>query len=105
MALQFPRQGHWTEEEYLALDLGCLIEFTDGVLEFLPMPTYSHQDMVLYLYEVIKSHIVSKSYGRVYVAPCPVRLREGKLREPDVFVLSSSRMKDRKTTCRSQREA
>jgi hypothetical protein len=37
----FPIQGDWTEAEYLALDTNHLIEFSDGHLEFLPMPTQS----------------------------------------------------------------
>jgi hypothetical protein len=34
-------QGLWTEEQYLALtnQTNRLIEFTDGVIEVLPMPT------------------------------------------------------------------
>ena len=33
-----PYQGEWTVEEYLKLDTNRLIEYTDGFLEFLPMP-------------------------------------------------------------------
>ena len=29
----FPRQGEWTEQDYLALDAGRLIELADGCLE------------------------------------------------------------------------
>jgi len=39
----FPRQGHWSEEEYLALDTKQLVEFVDGKLEFRLSPTTSHQ--------------------------------------------------------------
>lgn len=40
-----PRQGAWTEEQYLAMTdhTNRLIEFTDGRLEPLLMPTDRHQ--------------------------------------------------------------
>ena len=39
-----PRQGAWTDEEYLWLTdrSSSLIEFTDGYVQELPMPTSSH---------------------------------------------------------------
>ena len=37
IAQLFPAQGHWTEEEYLALDTNHLIEFSQGQLEVLPI--------------------------------------------------------------------
>ena len=40
-----PAQGSWSEEEYLVLTdhRSRLVEFTDGFLEVLPMPTDKHQ--------------------------------------------------------------
>ena len=40
-----PPQGEWSEEEYLVLTdhRNRLVEFTDGFLEVLPMPTDKHQ--------------------------------------------------------------
>jgi hypothetical protein len=35
----FPVQYPCTEEEYLELDFNLLLEFADGFLEVLPMPT------------------------------------------------------------------
>ncbi len=32
----FPAQGHWSEEEYLALNTNRLVEFDQGVIEVLP---------------------------------------------------------------------
>src|SRR5271165_6911330 len=45
------RQGRWTEEEYLSLTdhTTRLVEFTDGFLELLPMPTDYHQAIVQFL--------------------------------------------------------
>jgi len=43
-----PHQGNWTEEEYLVLTdhRTRLVEFTDGFLEVLPMPTDKHQGIL-----------------------------------------------------------
>src|SRR5438046_2969712 len=38
IAYLFPNQGHWSEEEYLALDGNQLVEFSRGFLEVLPVP-------------------------------------------------------------------
>ena len=40
-----PRQGCWSDESYLWLtDHGNrLVEFTDGFIEELPLPTFTHQ--------------------------------------------------------------
>jgi hypothetical protein len=39
MALLFPPQGSWTEQEYLAIDAGRQIEFDRGCVEVLDLPT------------------------------------------------------------------
>ena len=41
VALLFPDQGEWSEDDYLWLTdhTRCLVEFTDGHVEVLPMPT------------------------------------------------------------------
>ncbi|HEY8596872.1 MAG TPA: hypothetical protein VIL85_00500, partial [Thermomicrobiales bacterium] len=46
-----PEQGHWGEEQYLWLTdgTGRLIEFTDGEIEVLPMPTDEHQTLSQFL--------------------------------------------------------
>jgi hypothetical protein len=43
-----PLQGLWTEAQYLTLtnQTNHLIEFTDGVIEVLPVPTDKHQRML-----------------------------------------------------------
>ena len=44
VALLFPAQGEWSEDDYLWLTdhTRCLVEFTDGHVEVLPMPTDAH---------------------------------------------------------------
>ena len=47
-----PPQGEWSEEEYLVLTdhRNRLVEFTDGFLEVLPMPTDKHQSVLQFLF-------------------------------------------------------
>ncbi len=92
LARLFPAQGSWSEEAYLALDTGRLIEYSEGFLEFPPMPTMAHQDILIFLFELLKAYVLKHQLGKVYVAPLPVRLRAGRYREPDVFFVSTQRV-------------
>lgn len=92
LAHLFPNQGTWTEEDYLALDTGRLIEFSNGYLEFPPMPTMSHQDIVYFLHKLLRAFVIRHQLGKVYFAPVPVRLGRQEYREPDVFYVSTSRV-------------
>jgi Uma2 family endonuclease len=83
----FPLQGDWSECDYLALNTNHLIELSDGQLEVLPMPTELHQLVVLFLYEALANFVRPKNLGIVLVAGLPVRLWEGRIREPDVVFL------------------
>src|SRR5687767_2481476 len=69
LALLFPRQGSWTQAEYLRLegvfDGGFRAELADGVLEVLPAPTEEHQDIALYLYEVLHARAKRYLLGKV----------------------------------------
>ncbi len=85
----WPAQGSWTEEDYLQLTDGWnrLIEFTDGYLEFLPMPTENHQDILAYLFEALLNFVRPRKLGKVHFTGLRVRIRSEKIREPDlVFV-------------------
>jgi Uma2 family endonuclease len=83
-----PAQGEWTEEHYLWLtdDSNRLIEFTDGYLEVLPMPTDNHQTILLYLYEQFVAFLRPRG-GKVLVAALRLRIQPGKFREPDLLLL------------------
>jgi len=94
-----PRQGCWSDEAYLWLtDHGRrLIELTDGRIEELPMPTSTHQAILLFLYRLFFEHLRSQD-GVVMVSGLRMRIREGKFREPDVLLLrkrSDPRYQDR----------
>ena len=88
VALLFPEQGTWSEEEYLALAGNHLVEFSHGFVEVLPMPTDSHQAIVAYLYRALLAVVAAtQPAGTVRFAPLRLRLWPGKFREPDVMLL------------------
>jgi Uma2 family endonuclease len=92
IALLYPRQGEWSVEEYLDLPTNRLIEYVDGRLEFLPMPTTLHQWIVFYLCRLVHDFVSSYHLGLILPAGLPVQLRSDKLREPDVvFMLNKHR--------------
>lgn len=92
LALDFPRQGEWTEDEYLSLDTNRLVELTDGVLEFLPMPQPSHARLSRYLSDLLRGFVASKALGEIFWAPFSVRIGPNKLREPDIVFLRHQRI-------------
>ena len=94
-----PSQGAWSDHDYLWLtDHGNrLIELTDGRVEELPMPTDTHQAVLLYLYDLFRAWLRPRG-GVVMVAALRMRIREGKFREPDLLMLrdrSDPRRQDR----------
>jgi len=95
MALLFPMQGHWSEEEYLALHTNRMVELANGCLEVLPMPTILHQLIAQFLYEQLKAFIQAGPGGLVVMAPCPVKLFHGTCREPDIVYMGPDRSIDR----------
>jgi Uma2 family endonuclease len=86
-----PRQGQWSEEEYLVLTdhRSRLVEFTDGFLEVLPMPTDKHQMLLKFLFLAFYRFFEARG-GNVLFAPLRLRIRPGKLREPDLLLLLSA---------------
>ena len=91
IARLYPEQGSWTEREYLDLNTNHLVEFSDGYIEFLPMPKLSHQLIALYLYRLLQSFVTGRGLGTVIAAAYKVRLWETKYREPDVIFVRSER--------------
>lgn len=89
MARFFPNQGDWTVQEYLRLNTNRLVEFTDGILEFLPMPTEAHQFILLFLVDVLRRFVARKRLGTVLPSPLRVRLDPRRFREPDLAFMSN----------------
>lgn len=88
----FPAQGEWTVEEYLALDTNHLVEFSNGFVEVLPMPSPSHQRIALFLYRMLWAFVTEQRLGEVLVAPLPVELWAKKFREPDLIFVSKAKL-------------
>lgn len=78
-------QRIWTEQEYLDLPGGKLVEFDNGHVEVLPMPSEYHQDVAGNIFVALRAFVRSKNYGKVLCAPMPVKVDLLKYREPDVL--------------------
>ena len=94
-----PRQGCWSDEGYLWLtDHGNRpVEFTDGFIEELPLPTSTHQAVLSFLYVLFRAWIRPRG-GIAAFSALRMRVREGKFREPDILLLrdrSDPRYQDR----------
>lgn len=83
-----PLQGLWTEEQYLRLtdQTNRFIEFTEGSVEVLPMPTRKHQAISRFLFLAFLAS-VQRLGGTVFYAPLRVRVAPGRFREPDLVLL------------------
>jgi len=94
-----PRQGDWSDDLYLWLTerTNRLIEFTDGYVETLPVPTATHQIVLAALYDLFKPYVKARN-GIVLFSGLRMRVREGKFRGPDLLLLrdrSDPRNRDR----------
>jgi Uma2 family endonuclease len=87
LALLYPLQGGWTEKDYLdvAFARNWLIEYADGCVEVLPMPTIEHQLIVRFLLDVLRAFVEPRKLGVVLFAPLPVKLGVKSYREPDII--------------------
>ena len=81
-------QGCWSDDDYLWLTdhTRRLVEFTDGYLEILPMPSRGHQRILAFLYSAFHA-FVAPAGGEVLFAPLRLRIRPGKFREPDLLLV------------------
>jgi Uma2 family endonuclease len=86
-----PPQGRWSEEEYLWLtdNANRLLEFTDGDIEVLPMPTDEHQSISRLLLFAFAAAIAP--HGVIQYSPLRLRIRPRKFREPDLLLLLDAR--------------
>jgi Uma2 family endonuclease len=89
LATLFPEQGGWSEGEYLDLTdhSNRRIEFTDGRVEFLPMPTEVHEAITQFLFLALHQFVDQRKLGKVYSNGIRLRIRPSKIRLPDVIFL------------------
>lgn len=85
-------QGSWSVEQYLRLtdQTNRLIEYTDGRIEVLPMPTENHQAMLEWLFLALRVFI-ERIGGKVRFAPLRVLACDGQFREPDILLMRDAR--------------
>lgn len=89
LAPLLPRQGEWSTEEYLWLSNRSrrLVEFADGYVEVLPMPTEEHQRILMFLYRVLYAFLAGMRRALVLTAGLRVRLSPERFREPELVAL------------------
>jgi Uma2 family endonuclease len=89
VATLFPEQGEWSEEAFLELTdhSNRRIEFTDGRLEFLPMPSEVHEALVRFLFLALYFFVEQRKLGEVYSNGIRLRIRPRKVRLPDIIFL------------------
>ena len=80
-----PKLRRMSEEKYLDLPGGKLVEFTNGFVEVLPMPSEYHQDVAGNIFVALRAFVRSKNLGKVLCAPIPMKVDHLKYREPDVL--------------------
>src|SRR6478672_5576728 len=81
-------QGLWTAEQYLRLTKynRHLIEFTNGQIEVLPMPTDQHQVILEFLFLALRAFLRPRG-GKVLFAPLRLQIRPAKFREPALLLV------------------
>jgi Uma2 family endonuclease len=87
-----PDQGRWSEDEYLWLTdhTTRLVEFTDGQIEVLPMPTDLHQTILEFFFLAFTTYLTPLG-GKAHLAALRLKIRSGKFREPDLLLVKSAR--------------
>jgi len=93
VAFLFPPQGSWTEQDFLNLDAVHeaypLVELSRGRLEVLPMPTETHQLIMLFLVRLLEAFTAIHAPGIVLCAGMRIRLKNGRFRAPDVLYMKA----------------
>jgi Uma2 family endonuclease len=86
LALLYPLQGQWSQEEYLSLtdSTNWLVEYTEGKIEVLPMPSIEHQLISQFLFLALYSFVNSRKLGQVLYSPTRVYVEPERYREPDI---------------------
>ena len=86
-----PGPGEWSEAEFcLVSERGRLVELSDGNIEIPPRPADTHQLLLMRLSFALHAYVVAHRLSEVRFAPHPVRLWEGKIREPDFMFMSAA---------------
>ena len=79
----------YAKREYLALENNRRMEFSDGLVEFLPVLTILHQRIAAFLFNALEAFVTARSLGEVFFIGVRMRLWPGKYREPDIMFMSA----------------
>jgi Uma2 family endonuclease len=86
VAVLFPRQGEWTEDDFFALpSTNRKVELANGRVSVAPSPSNQHQAISMALSLALGSYVREHGLGVVRYAPHDVRLYAGTVRQPDLF--------------------
>jgi Uma2 family endonuclease len=86
VAILFPRQGEWTEEDFFALpSTNRKVELANGEVIVAPSPSNQHQAISMALSLALGNYVRQHGLGVVRYAPHDVRLYAGTVRQPDLF--------------------
>ena len=98
LARLYPPQGAWTEEKYLSLTdhENLHVEFVEGRLEFLPMPTEAHHEILQLIFLQLHAFVAKLGCGKVHFNGLRVRTQPAKYREPDIVFLAKENFGKRK---------
>ena len=86
LAEVLPEQGDWSETAYLAIAARRGIEFDNGMLEILPVPTKTHQLIIAFLFKALEAFLAGR--GRVFMAGYRLKVGPKRYREPDLLYLT-----------------
>lgn len=82
------RMGGWTLERYLQeAPEDQIWEFAHGELIMHSPATAEHQDLVGFLYWLLRGYCEAKGWGKVLTGPAALRVLPDVIREPDIFVV------------------
>ena len=81
MGVDLPAQGEWTAHEYLD-HAGRGVEYDNGCLEFTPVPTESHNNLIKQFFVALVNVL---GFDNVQISGYRLELWGGKFREPDVL--------------------
>jgi Uma2 family endonuclease len=86
-----PKQGCWSEEDYFWLtdQTRRLVEYTDGYIEVLPMPTDTQQTVLQFLFLAFFAFVDPRG-GKVHFSGLRLRVRPEKIREPDLLLIKDA---------------
>jgi hypothetical protein len=78
---------HWTVDDLEDLpDDGNRYEIIEGELFVTPAPSWTHQDAVLLLAEILRGYLERERVGHLVISPADVRFSRTRSVQPDLFV-------------------